>query len=70
MRYNVEINKRNRELKNQGYIDSKKHDDCVRILLLNSRGCGPDSTEKINMLKQAMLDYEIDVVLFSEADRQ
>ena len=51
MRYNTEINKRNETLKNQGYINEKKQEDCVRILALNPRGCGPNNKEKINILK-------------------
>ena len=70
MKYNTKINKTNIALKNQGYIDSKKHEDCVRILTINPRGIGPDNHEKINMLKQAMVDYEIDMVLFSGTDRR
>jgi len=69
IRYNTEINKRNKDIINQGYIDTKKHEDCVRMLALNSRGFGPDNKEKVNMLKKAMVNYEIDVVLFSGTDR-
>ena len=40
------------------------------ILALNPRGFGPNNHEKINMLKQAMVEYEIDAVLFSGTDRR
>jgi len=68
--HNNNINKRNTELKNQGFINSKKHEDCIRILALNPRGFGPNNHEKINMLKQAMVEYKIDAVLFSGTDRR
>ena len=70
IKYNTTINKRNIELKNQGFIDSKKHEDCVRILAINPRGLRPNNQEKTNMLKQAIVAYEIDAVLFSGTDRR
>ena len=70
IRYNTQINKRNRDLKNQGFIDSQKYNDCMRILAVNPRGFGPDKEEKVNMLKKAIVDYEIDVVLLSGTDRK
>ena len=35
IRYNNQIKKRNRDLKNKGFIDSQKQDDCMRVLALN-----------------------------------
>ena len=67
--HNNNIKKRNTELKNQGFIDSKKHKDCVRILALNLRGFGPNNKEKINMIKQAMINYKIDVLMLNETNR-
>ena len=70
MKYNTTINKRIEGIKNQGFVDSKKYEDYVRMILLNPRGFGPNNNEKVNMLKQAMIDYEIDAVLFSGTDRR
>ena len=70
LQYNNEINRKNYDLKNQGYIDSKKDKDCVRILALNPRGFGPNTMEKVNMMKKAMEEKEIDIVLLSSADRE
>ena len=70
IRYDRNINKINKELKNQGYIESQKHENSIRILALNPRGFGPKNNEKINMLKKAMNDYKIDIVLMSSTDRK
>jgi len=70
LRYNNDINRKNDDLKNQGYIDSKKDKDSVRILALNPRGFGPNTMEKVNMMKKAMEEKEIDIVLLSSADRE
>ena len=40
-------------MKNQGYIDSKKHVDCVRFLSLNPRGFGPDNVEKVETVLES-----------------
>ena len=42
----------------------------MRILAINSRGFGQNNYEKVNMLKQVTIDYEINVVLLSSADRK
>ena len=51
LRYITDVNKKKSNLINQGYIDSMKQDTLIRILALNPRGFGPNSKEKINMLK-------------------
>ena len=51
MKYNTTINKRIEGIKNQGFVDSKKHEDCIRMILLNPRGFGPNNNKKVNMLK-------------------
>jgi hypothetical protein len=64
------INRNIPSIKNQGFIDSFKRGGCVRILGLNPRGFGVDSNEKIEMMKEAMSKYEIDVLLLSSPDRR
>ena len=70
MKYLTDINKRNHDLKNQWYVESIKQENVVRILALNPRGFGPKNKEKINMLKKAMVEWKIDVVLMSSTDRR
>ena len=70
VKYLTDINKRNHDLKNQGYVESIKQENVVRILALNLRGFGPKNKEKINMLKKAMVEWKIDVVLMSSIDRR
>ena len=57
-------------MKNQGYIDSKKHKDCIRFLSLNPRGFGPDNEEKMEMMVEAAKKMEIDGILLSSPDRK
>ena len=64
------INKRNSELKNQGYVDSKKHKDCIRFLSLNPRGFWPDNNDKIEMMVAAAKKMEIDGIMLSSPDRK
>ena len=51
--YNTGINKRNNQMKNQGYIGSKKHVDCIQLLSLNPRGFGPDNVEKVETMLES-----------------
>ena len=44
-------------MKNQGFIDSIKHEDCVRILIMNPRGLGPNHNEKVEIMIQSMIEY-------------
>jgi len=67
---NQGINKRNEEMHRQGYIDNKKMTGSIRILQLNPHGFGPEMNEKINMLKEAIISMEIDVILLSAPDRR
>ena len=53
----VGINKRNGDMNNQGYVDTKKHPDCVRILSLNPRGFGLNNKEKMEMMLIAAQKY-------------
>jgi len=68
-RYN-RINERNQDITNQGFIDSIKDAKNVRFLSLNTRGFGPSQMEKVNMMKQAIVDYELDVLLLNETNRR
>ena len=63
-------NVRNVELKNKGHTNRPKSRDCMRVLSMNPRGIGPDSVEKIRMLKKEIVRREIDLVLFSSPDRR
>ena len=62
---NQGINKRNEEIHHQGYIDNKKMIGSMRILQLNPHGFGLEMNEKINILKEAIISMEIDVILLS-----
>jgi len=64
------INKRNSNLKNQGYVDSKKHKDYIRFLSLNPWGFGPDNDEKMEMMVAAAQKLEIDGIILSSPDRK
>jgi len=68
--YSYGINKRNHSLINQGYVDSTKHQDCIRFLFLNPRGFGPDKEEKVEMMLEAIKRYDLDGVMLSSTDRK
>ena len=68
--YNNGINKRNNKMMNQGYVDSTKHEDCVRFLLVNPRGFGPDTVDKMETMIASTKKYEIDGLLLSAPDRK
>ena len=42
----------NNELKNPGWIDREKHEDCMCILSMNPRGFGPSNEDKAEMMMQ------------------
>ena len=65
-----DINKRNNQIKHQGYIDSTKQQECIRILSLNPRGFGPENEEKLAMMIKSIKKYSIDAVLLSSPDRK
>ena len=67
---NHRLNERNRDIINQGFIDSIKDERSVRFLSLNPRGFSPNNREKINMMKQAMVDYGLDMLLLNETNRR
>jgi len=64
------VNINNPDIVHQGYIDTNKHQDCVRLLSLNPRGFGPDDDEKVAMMIQSVKKYKIDVILLSLPDRK
>ena len=64
------INRRNQSINNQGYIDSKKHQDCIRLLSLNLRGFGPDNKEKMERMIFVAQQYEIDGIILSSPDHR
>ena len=57
-------------MKNQGYVDSKKHKDYIRFLFLNPRGFGPDNDNKIEMMVAVAKKMEIDGIMLSSPDRK
>ena len=57
-------------MKNQSFIDSIKHEDCVQILIMNPRGFGPNHNEKVEMMIQSMIEYQIDGILLSAPDQK
>ena len=48
---------------NSGHVDNEKAFGNVRMLSLNPHGCRPTHVSKINMLKQAIEKFQIDVML-------
>jgi len=66
----IRINDINYDMKNQGFIDSIKHEDCVRILIMNPRGFGPNNNEKVEMMIQSIIEYQIDGILLSALDQK
>ena len=56
-------------IKNIGYVDPVKYNQNIRLLSLNPRGFGPDSNEKIAMLKLSKERLQFDGVFFSSPDR-
>ena len=59
---NNEINRRRPDFKNQGYIESKKNENCVRFLAVNPRGFGPEQRKKTMMVKSSIKECEIDML--------
>ena len=57
-------------MKCQGYIDGRKMEGSMRLLQLNPHGFGPEMNEKINMLKEVIVNMQIDAILFSAPDRK
>jgi len=53
---------------NSRMIDSIKATGNVRILSINPHGCLPSNTTKINMLKDAIRNYQIDMLLMNETN--
>jgi len=49
-----------------GYIDRQKISRNIRILLLNLKGINPWNEYKMNLLKEAIYKYQVDVLLLNE----
>jgi len=64
------VNIPNKALRNQGFINTVKNKEHLRIFTINPNGFGPDSKEKLEMMKAAIQTYQIDVILMSSPDRQ
>ena len=67
---NLRCNIQNEALRNQGFISTTKSKDSVRFFTINLQGFRPDYGEKIEMLKQAIIYHELDVILMSSPDRR
>jgi len=63
---NQYIRRKNNIVMNRGYIDSIKLNKNIRILSLNPRGINPWNDYKCEMLKQACVKYQIDIILLNE----
>ena len=57
-------------MKNEGWIDSQKHDINVRILSMNPRGFGPHQEEKVVMMIDYAKRHQIDRILLSSPDQK
>ena len=55
-------------IRQEGYIDAMKLSSNIRILSLNPHGCKPTEITKMNDLKNAIIKYNIDIVLMSEVN--
>ena len=64
------IKQRNKKLINQGHVDNKKNDECVRVLTLNQRWFGPEDEEKVETMIKSVKRYEIDGVSLISPDRK
>ena len=67
--YFVNNNNEERVIRNLGYVDQIKYKQNIRLLTLNPRGFGPDTQEKISMLKISKERLQFDGVFFSSPDR-
>jgi len=67
--YFMRNNDNEKRIKNLGYVDSIKYEQNIRLLILNPRGFGPDSQEKIELLKNGQRRMQFDGVFFSSPDR-
>ena len=56
------------EIKYAGNIDASKKSENVRILAMNVKGCDPKNNRKIEITQDAIKKYQIDIVLFNEAN--
>ena len=56
----------NDNLSNEGYIDTVKLNGNIRILSLNPHRCKPKDVSKMNDLKNAIKQYDIDIIMMNE----
>ena len=60
----------NYEFKNQGYVDCMKDPNNIRFMSLNLHRFGQDNYKKMNIMYQAAIELEIDVIMLSTLDRK
>ena len=65
----VRHNDDNEYIKQLGYVDPVKYAQNIRLLSVNPRGFGPDTIEKITMLKRSKERLMFDGVFFSSPNR-
>jgi len=58
----------NEDIRNKGYVDNVKLQGIVRVVSVNTRGCSPTNERKMNQLKEAVEQYDIDVLLLNEVN--
>jgi len=56
------------EKKYEGYVDEKKLNENIRILVLNPHGCNPNNKVKMNQLKEAIEKFQLDIVMLNETN--
>ena len=62
--FNEELNDSN----NSRYIENIKVSRNIRILSLNPYGCRPYNNDKIYIIKQSILNYQINIVMLNETN--
>ena len=58
----------NNEVTSSGYLDSNKSNRNIRLLSINPHGCNPFNPIKMHMLKQAIQQFQLDVILMNEVN--
>ena len=56
------------EISYRGYADEMKLQGSIRFVTLNTRGCSPMNSRKINHLRDSIEKFDIDVSLLNEVN--
>ena len=62
------FNEESNDSNNSGYIENMKVSRNVRILLLNPHRCRPHDNDKMHIIKQSIVKYQIDIVMLNETN--